>query len=114
MVLPMLKSFGTVNAQPLATKGNITMKLFTNDDVKAHTCVPDAGKIITENNSDLVFEPLNWQKRGLQQTASGYGRKLNSGFKINFNGKMYRIYVTQFSNAASFWFISKGRKIFVH
>jgi len=68
--------------------------------------------IYTET-TDLIDDPLPWQKQGLQQTASGYGRKLTSRYKINFEGKLYRLYVTIYSNAGSTWFRVKGRKIFV-
>ena len=63
--------------------------------------------------SDLVYTPLDWQKQGLQQTASGYGRKLTMPHKVSFNGKLYRLYCTIFSNAGSVWFTAKGNKIFV-
>lgn len=63
--------------------------------------------------ADLIDEPLGWQQRGLQQTASGYGSKLTSRYKIDFEGKLYRLYVTQYGNAGSTWFRVCGRKIFV-
>jgi len=65
------------------------------------------------DTDDLLHDPLDWQKRGLQQTASGYGAKLTSSYKINFEGKFYRLYVTQYGNAGSTWFRVRGRKIFV-
>ncbi|MDO8611124.1 MAG: hypothetical protein Q7R95_11415 [bacterium] len=88
------------------------MKLFTNKDVEQHGAISDCGKIYADR-TELVDSPLEWQKRGLQQTASGYGRKLTTSLKINFNGKLRRIYCTCFSNAGSCWFITKGKKIFV-
>lgn len=89
------------------------MKLFTDKDVRGHGAIPDAGRIDSDS-ADLVYSPLDWQSAGLQQTASGYGRKLTSRYKINFNGKLYRLYTTIFSNAGSTWFVAKGRKIFVN
>lgn len=71
--------------------------------------------ISTENfRQDLVYAPLDWQKRGLQETASGYGARLNTGYKIHFEGKLYRVYVSQYGNSGSAWFTTKGRKIYVH
>ena len=61
----------------------------------------------------LTYCPLDWQKAGKQQTASGYGRKLNTGYKAEFNGKKYRVYCTCFSNSGSCWFIARGQKYFV-
>lgn len=85
------------------------MKLFTEADVDTAGMFPH----IYADTQDLVDAEPDWMKRGLQQTATGYGARLNSGRKINFNGKLYRVYITQYSNAGSAWFISKGRKIFV-
>lgn len=68
---------------------------------------------IYADRSELVYDPPEWMKRGLQETASGYGKQLNSGQKISFNGKLYRIYVTIFSNAGTCWFKTKGRRIIV-
>lgn len=67
----------------------------------------------------LLHAPLAWQERGLQQTASGYGRKLTTEWKIHYAsspltvGRLYRIYATCFSNVASHWFMCKGQKIFI-
>lgn len=66
------------------------------------------------SRADLIDSPLDWQKMGLQQTASGYGRKLTMREKIRFEGKNYRLYCTQFSNAGSVWFTVKGKKIYVN
>lgn len=81
------------------------MKNFTDSDVVN-------GRIYCDS-SDLVDAPLDWQKRGLQQTASGYGKKLTMRQKISFNGKLYRLYSTCFSNAASVWFTVGKRTIYV-
>lgn len=62
---------------------------------------------------DLVDSPLWWHKQRLQQTTSGYGSKLTSRYKIDFNGKLYRLYVTIYSNVGSTWFKTGDRKIFV-
>jgi len=68
---------------------------------------------IYADRSELIDSPTDWQKQGLQETASGYGNRLNSGLKIRFCGRDYRIYVTQFSNAGTAWFKVKGRRIVV-
>ena len=39
----------------------------------------------------------------LNETRTGYGKKLTSDYKIKFEGKDYRIYVTIYSNAGSSW-----------
>lgn len=51
-----------------------------------------------------VDQPLDWQRAGLQQTASGYGRALTSSrVAVLKNGARRRVYVTQFSNAGTAW-----------
>jgi hypothetical protein len=87
------------------------MTMFHESDIE------DTGKILTiwlpNDQDDLKYWPLDWQKRGLWQTASGYGARLTTHWKICFEGRFYRLYATCRSNAASLWFVTKGRKIFV-
>jgi hypothetical protein len=47
--------------------------------------------------------PLWWQEKGLTQTASGYGRKLTTPYKVKFNGRWRRVYCCQFSNAGTLY-----------
>ncbi len=88
------------------------MKTFTYTDITN----PDSSFpriYLGEYHKDLAHCPLDWQKRGLQQTASGYGGKLTSAYKIHFNGKLYRIYTICYSNAGTSYFTVKGKKIYV-
>jgi hypothetical protein len=66
-------------------------------------------KIVAEN-ALLVDCPLDWQKRGLRQTSTGYGAKLTTSQKVEFEGKLYRVYCTIYSNSGTCWFISKGKR----
>ena len=51
-----------------------------------------------------VYRPLAWQLRGLQQTSSGYGSKLTSSYCVRLSdGRVRRIYVTQYSNSGTAW-----------
>ena len=43
-----------------------------------------------------------------------YGGKLTHDYKINFKGRLYRLYVTCYSNIGSVWFTVKGRTIYVN
>lgn len=90
------------------------MKLFTDSDVETPGGAMYPRIFLADHRAELVHAPLAWQKQGLQQTASGYGPKLTSPYKINFNGKLYRVYITHFSNAGSSWFKAQGRKIYVN
>ena len=85
-------------------------KRFTDQDIVNHG--GDYLRIYAERR-ELIYDPPLWMARGLQETASGYGKRLNSGLKISFNGKLYRIYTTVFSNVGSSWFTVRGRKIYV-
>ena len=66
-----------------------------------------------ETESQLVYKPLWWHERGLQQTASGYGRKLTTPYKVEHNGKMYRVYCVQFSNSDSFYILPGGKPLYL-
>lgn len=85
------------------------MKTFTEEDVVKHT---DMDRIYADR-SELVEARPKWMDQGLQETASGYGSRLNSGLKINFCGRLYRIYITIYGNAGSSWFKTKGRTIYI-
>lgn len=88
------------------------MKNFTSSDVSnPETAFPKI--YLGEYQKELKDSPLWWHVKGLSQTASGYGAKLTSRYKISYEGKEYRLYTTCFSNAGSTWFTVKGRKIFV-
>jgi len=82
------------------------MKYFTKADLW--------NKSLAASYYDLVDCPLEWQKRGLQQTSTGYGAKLTSRYKIHFEGKLRRIYHTCYGNASSAWFIFDGGRIYIH
>ena len=85
------------------------MKSFSDSDITTS----GGYERIAADRADLIEAPTEWQKAGLQETASGYGSRLNSGLKINFNGRLYRLYATIWSNSGTLWFRSRGRKIIV-
>lgn len=70
-------------------------------------------KYINIDESERVYAPLWWHERGLSQTASGYGAKLTSSYKVPYNGRLYRVYMAQYSNAGTAYIIVKGEKIVV-
>lgn len=47
------------------------------------------------------ISPLWFHERGLQETASGYGRKLTTRHMVKYEGKWRRVYVACFSNAGT-------------
>ena len=46
-------------------------------------------------------EPLWFHKKGLSQTASGYGRRLTAPWKVFYNNKWRRVYCCLFSNSGT-------------
>lgn len=62
----------------------------------------------------LFDAPLWWHEKGLQQTASGYGLKLTTRYKVLFAGRFRRVYCTQISNAGSLWVSVGGVKHFLN
>jgi len=70
-------------------------------------------KKIDADKEDLIYSPTETQKRGLQETATRYGRKLNSGYMIKFNAKLRRLSTICFSNSGTNFFIHKGEMIVV-
>lgn len=62
-----------------------------------------------EEPYEYVDRPLWFHTAGLQQTASGYGRKLTSPRMVKLpDGRLRRVYVTQFSNAGTAWIVLDG------
>jgi hypothetical protein len=67
-----------------------------------------------EQPYEIVDRPLAWQRQGLQQTASGYGRKLTSTRCVRFpDGSERRIYITCFSNSGTAWINVAGKHVIV-
>lgn len=88
------------------------MTLFSNEDVDRSGTFPTI--YLHNYYPQLVYAPLDWQKRGLHQTASGYGAKLTNSYKINYCGRLYRLYTTIWSNVGSTWFTVKGERIYIN
>lgn len=61
----------------------------------------------------LIDAPLWWHERGLQKTASGYGKKIPTRHKVNYKGRLRRVYCDVFSNSGHCYIIVKGEKITV-
>jgi hypothetical protein len=63
----------------------------------------------------VTIKQLWWQKRGLRQTATGYGRKLVTDYMVHIPGtpQPYRVYAICYSNTASFYILRKGKMLFL-
>jgi len=53
---------------------------------------------------------LPWQEMGLMETATGYGDKLTTPYKIQYKGHNRRIYCICHSNIGTLYVIVKGVK----
>ena len=60
---------------------------------------------------EIIFNPLPWQKLGLQYTASGYGNKIPTSKMAVIEGKKYRIYCRIFSNVGTCFINFQGRLV---
>ena len=81
-------------------------------------------KYITATSDDYIKSPTPahldrtpygtlTNPRALGMTVTGYGQKITTIYKVPFNGRLFRVYATCFSNCASHWITSKGEKLFV-
>ena len=67
----------------------------------------------------LEERPLAWQRAGLQETATGYGRKLTTRFVLRIQGltntpaRWYRVYCVCYSNAGSHYILRGGTMVFL-
>ena len=67
-----------------------------------------------EQPYEIIDKPLWWHKRGLSETASGYGKKLTSSKCIKLpDGRIRRIYVTIYSNIGTAWIILNKEQLIV-
>ena len=62
---------------------------------------------------EFQYVPTAWQKLGLHETATGYGRRLTTGYKVQYAGKMRRVYAVCISNVSSLFVIVKGERKFL-
>ena len=51
------------------------------------------------------IEELYWQKLGLQYTASGYGKKIPTKYKVKINSKWHRVYCIIYSNIGTLYIL---------
>jgi hypothetical protein len=67
-----------------------------------------------EGEYRLIEKPLAWQRRGLQETATGYGAKLTSERMVLLpDGRKRRIYITCYSNNGSAWITLGGKRLYL-
>jgi hypothetical protein len=62
---------------------------------------------------DLVVDEPQWMRWATIPTASGYGKKIPTRYKLWHNNRLHRIYACCFSNVATTYIISCNRTIIV-
>ena len=84
------------------------MTKFTNENIQNYKTFNFSYKKINCDREDLIVDELYHHKNNLQETASGYGNKLTTRYKINFNGRNYRVYCRCFSNSGTCYIVTKS------
>ena len=61
-------------------------------------------------------DPLWWHKKGLSFTASGYGKKIPTVYKVRLPGEKIwrRVYCCIFSNIGTNYVLKKGEMVIIH
>jgi hypothetical protein len=62
---------------------------------------------------EFSYCPLWWHEKGLQQTATGYGCKLTTPYKVDYMGRKRRVYARCISNVSSLYVIIRGKSYFL-
>lgn len=72
-----------------------------------------------EGESILLYHPLWWHTQGIQETATNYGRKLTTPYKVEHNGRLYRVYCRCFrsrycySNVLLLYILPGGKPLYL-
>jgi len=64
---------------------------------------------LEEGTYKIIERPLWWQKRGLQYTASGYGKKIPTDKIAQIGNKLYRIYCCIYSNSGTCYITMRNK-----
>lgn len=70
-------------------------------------------KRIYVKRRELIYWPLGWQKAGKLETASGYGAKLHTVYKLLYKKRLHRVYCCCYSNAGTCYINVKGERLIV-
>lgn len=63
---------------------------------------------------ETIESPLWFHLKGLMQTATGYGSKLTTQYKVKYNNRLYRVYCHCYSNCGSLYIIVKDNRVFLN
>ena len=68
---------------------------------------------IRVTRSELIERPLDWQRRGLLETQSGYGSRLHTVYMLRYNGRLRRLYCCYYGNSGTLFIIVRGERMIV-
>jgi len=68
---------------------------------------------VCSDKLEVKTDYLWWQEQGLSYTASGYGKKIPTHYKVKNGGRWQRVYCCTASNIGSLYIISNGKKLAV-
>lgn len=63
--------------------------------------------------SELIERPLDWQRRGLQETRTGYGPLLKTRYMLRYNGRLRRVYCRCYGNSGTLFITVHGERVIV-
>lgn len=81
--------------------------------MKAHIQHGKAGEPMSTEAVEIKTDMLWWQEKGLSYTASGYGSKIPTRYKVKHNNKWKRVYCRIYSNIGTLYIMDKGEKLIV-
>lgn len=64
---------------------------------------------LTTSTEEVKVNELEWQKRGLMYTSTGYGGKIPTRYMVKHEGRWKRVYCAVYSNVGT-CYIESNRK----
>ena len=68
---------------------------------------------ISVTRSELIERPLDWQRRGIQETRTGYGPRLKTRYMLRYAGHLRRLYCCCYGNSGTLFISVRGKRLIV-
>lgn len=69
--------------------------------MQAYMTIPGSARFESSVHFDAKIAPMWWQEKGLSYTASGYGLRIPTIYKVKVRNRWRRVYACQISNAGT-------------
>ena len=69
--------------------------------MQAYMTIPGSAGFESDAPFEAKLAPLWWQEKGLSYTASGYGLRIPTRYKVKVRNRWRRVYACQMSNAGT-------------